>query len=108
MPYVCMYLCMYIHLQYVILAFIAALAQWLYFAPLAAMTAKRLTEACSFNALIGLTAAIRIHCRAGPAAVFHSHCCTGSAAVQSRLVAAIVAPTQWLKFAATVEYRSSC
>ena len=53
----------------------------LHFAALASMTAKRLTEACSFTALIGLTAAIRIHCRAGPAAAVHSHCCTGSAAV---------------------------
>jgi hypothetical protein len=54
---------------------------WLYFAALASMMAKRLTEACSYAALIGLTAAIRIHCRAGPAAVVHSHCCTGSAMV---------------------------
>ncbi len=70
-----------------------------YFAAIASMTAKRLTKACSYAALIGLAAAIHIHCRAGPAVVVHSHCCTGSAAV---------APTQWLKFAATVEYRSSC
>jgi hypothetical protein len=52
-----------------------------YFAAIASMTAKRLTEACSYAALIGLAAAIRIHCRAGPDAVVYSHCCTGSAAV---------------------------
>jgi hypothetical protein len=60
----------------------------LYFAALASMTAKRLTEACSYTALIGVTAAIRIHCRARPA----SHCCTGSAAVgrgHCRAVAAV-------------------
>ncbi len=53
----------------------------LYFAALALMTAKRLTEACSYTALISLTAAIRIHCRAGPAAVVHSYCHTDQAAV---------------------------
>ncbi len=53
----------------------------LYFAALASMTAKRLTEACSYATLIGVTAAIRIHCRAGPAAVVHSHCHTDQAVV---------------------------
>ena len=53
----------------------------LHFAALASMMAKRLTEAWSYAALIGLTNAVRIHCRAGPAAVVHSHCCTGSATV---------------------------
>ena len=76
----------------------------LYFAALASIMAKRLTEVCSYTALIVLTAAIRINCRAGPAAVVHSHC----PLIKQRLVAAIVAPTQLLKFAATVEYRSIC
>ena len=58
-------------------------------------------EACSYAALIGPVAAIRTHRRTGLAAVVDSHCCTGPAA-------AIVAPTLLLKFAATVEYRSSC
>jgi hypothetical protein len=37
-----------------------------YFAAISSMTAKRLTEACSYAALIGLAAAIRIHCIAAP------------------------------------------
>ena len=60
------------------------------------------TEACSYYAaLIGPVAAIRTHRRTGLAVVIDSDCCTGPAA-------AIVAPTRLLKFAATVEYRSSC
>ncbi len=43
---------------------------WLFFAALAPMTVKRLTEACSYAALIGLGAAIRRLLRTGLAAVF--------------------------------------
>ena len=48
---------------------------WLFFAALASMTAKRLTDACSFIALIGLAAAIRRLLRTGLAAAVHSHPC---------------------------------
>ena len=51
---------------------------WLFFAALAPMTAKRLTEACSYAALIGLAAAIRRLLRTGLAAVVHSYPCNVS------------------------------
>ncbi len=76
-----MYVCMYVNVFTDVRIHCRAGPAVLYFAALASMTAKRMTEACSFKALIGLTAAIRIHCRAGPAAVVHSQCCTGSVAV---------------------------
>jgi hypothetical protein len=90
MYYVCMCVCKNIYRYSHPLP--PRLSGYLYFAAIASMPAKRLTEACSFTALIALTAAIRIHCRVGPAALVHRHCCTGS-------VAAIVALTQRLKFA---------
>ena len=75
-----MYVCMLIYLQ--IFASIAAPAQRLVVYRNSCFNdGQAADEACSYAALIGLTAAIRIHCRAGPAAVVHSHCCTGSAAV---------------------------
>ena len=77
--YVCMYVCKYINRYSHPLP--RRPSGWLYFAALASMTAKRLTEACSYDVLIGLLAVIFIHCHAGQAAVVHSHCCTGAAAV---------------------------
>ena len=79
--YVCMYVYMYVNIFTDTRIHCRAGPAVLYFAALASMTAKRLTEACSYTALIGLTAAIRINCRVGPAAVVRSHCCTGSATV---------------------------
>ena len=83
-----MYVCMYVNIFTDTRIHCRAGPAVLYFAALASMTAKRLTEACSYTALIGLTAAIRIHYRARPA----SYCCTGSAAVgrgHCRAVAAV-------------------
>ncbi len=51
---------------------------WLFFAALASMTAKRLTDACSYAALIGLAAAIRRLLRTSLAAAVNSHPCNVS------------------------------
>jgi hypothetical protein len=76
-----MYVCMYVNIFTDVRIHCRAGPAVLYFTALASMTAKQLTEARSFKALIGQGAEIRIHCRAGPATVVHSHCCTGSVAV---------------------------
>jgi hypothetical protein len=69
------------------------------------------TKACSFTALIGLTAAIHIHCCTGQAAVCRGHC-RADPAVEVRsngrvsfyllIFAAFAVPAQRLFFAAIV------